>query len=108
MHLVKSLHSGALNEVFVALRNTPVDLAIQLPRLWHSKVVHLLTHIIFSDTFLMKEPKLTHESCKGSARLPQLHLNILDVFNQEAVRMAKQHQSWKQCMQQSRKLRHEQ
>ncbi len=40
-HLVEGLDSGALDEVFVALRDAPIDLAVQLPGLRHPKVVHL-------------------------------------------------------------------
>ena len=39
--LVKGLHSGALDEVRVALWDTPIDLSVQLAGLRHAKIVHL-------------------------------------------------------------------
>lgn len=45
-HLLEGLHSAALDEVLVWLGDAPVDFAVQLSRLGHSKVVLLAVKVI--------------------------------------------------------------
>ena len=44
--LLESLHSAALNELVIRLLDPPVDLAVQLACLRHSKVVLLAIKVI--------------------------------------------------------------
>lgn len=45
-YLLESLYSATINEVVVRLLDSPVDLAVQLPRLGDTKVVLLAVKIV--------------------------------------------------------------
>ncbi len=76
-HLVKGLHSGALDEVLIALGDAPVDLPIQLPRLWHAKVVHLAVEGVKEWVETGCDVPSPLQTCTGQGESPAVTLHIM-------------------------------